>query len=177
MKNIDFREMRIDECGKMKDIDPQQYIKNAWRLVNGRRQLVEIDYHEASWPDGYERYYKELVQILINDGAAFGAFDSNDKLLGFASLKKQHFGKSAKYVLLDSMFVTYDKRGTGLGKKLFSLCIEKSREWHMDKIYICAGSAEDTVAFYRKLGCIDALEVNEKLYAEDPRDMQLEFKV
>lgn len=177
MKNIDFREVRIDECGKMKDIDPQHYIKNAWRLVDGKRQLVEIDYHEKSWPDGFERYYNELIEIIKADGVAFGAFDSEEKLLGIATLKKQHFGKSAKYVLLDSMFVTYEKRGLGLGKALFNLCVEKSRDWNVDKIYICAGSAEDTIAFYKGIGCVDALEINEKLYTDDPRDMQLEYIV
>jgi len=177
MEHIKFREMNIDECDKMKDIDPQHYIKNAWRLVDGKRQLVEIDYHEKSWPDGYERYYNELIEILKNDGVAFGAFNSEEKLLGIATLKKQHFGKSAKYVLLDSMFVTYEKRGLGIGKDLFNLCVEKCKKWKMDKIYICAGSAEDTIAFYRRQGCVDAIEINEALYAEDPRDMQLEYSV
>ncbi len=32
MKNIDFREVRIDECGKMKDIDPQHYIKKCLEI-------------------------------------------------------------------------------------------------------------------------------------------------
>lgn len=177
MKNICFRELKISECDKMKEINPRHYIKNAWRLIDGKRQLVEIDYLEEDWPDGYERYHGELLSILKSKGAAFGAFDEKNKLLGFASLKYQSFGISSRYVLLDSMFVTYESRGLGLGKELFRMCAQKSKEWNADKIYICAGSAEDTIAFYRSLGCIDAIEINEELYDEDPRDLQLEYKL
>lgn len=177
MENIIFRELEIEDCDKMQEINPRHYIKNAWRLVDGKRTLVEIDYLEEGWPDGYERYHSELVNILKNFGKAYGAFDTNERMLGFVSLKKEHFGESAKYILLDSMFVTYEKRGLGIGRKLFNLCIDQCKQWKVDKIYICAGSAEDTIAFYRSQGCIDAIEINQELYAEDPRDMQLEFEI
>ena len=47
----------------------------------------------------------------------------------------------------------------------------------MEKIYICAGSAEDTISFYKSIGCIEAVEINEALYLEDTRDIQLEYKL
>lgn len=43
------------------------------------------------------------------------------------------------------------------------------------KFYICAGSSEQTIAFYRAIGCVEANEINTGLYEEDTRDMQLEY--
>lgn len=33
------------------------------------------------------------------------------------------------------------------------------------------------IAFYRKLGCKAAAEIDQKLFEEDPRDIQLEFEL
>lgn len=177
MKDLIYRKIIVDECDKINQIDPQHYIKNAWRLVDGKRKLIGINYMEKDWPDGYERYRSELEKILTNGGVAIGAFDAQGTLHGFVSLDKEGFGKTAKYMLLDSMFVSFSSRGHGIGKKLFELCCVEAKESLADSIYICAGSAEDTVAFYRSCGCTDATEVNQELYEQDTRDMQLEYKL
>lgn len=58
---------------------------------------------------------------------------------------------------------------------MFLKIAEVAREWKADKIYICAGSAEETIAFYFAIGCKEAVEINKELYENDPRDFQLEF--
>ncbi len=177
MLNLSYRKMKKHECDKINQIDPQHYIKNAWRLVDGKRELIEINYLEKDWPDGYERYRIELELILSSGGAAFGAFDNKGILHGFVSLNKKVFGETVKYMLLDSMFISYVSRGHGIGKKLFKLCCTEAKESAAEKIYICAGSAEDTVAFYRSCGCVDATEINQNLYEQDNRDLQLEYRL
>lgn len=57
------------------------------------------------------------------------------------------------------------------------LSVDTAREWKADKIYICAGSAEETIAFYFAIGCQDAEEINTELYESDTRDIQLEFSL
>lgn len=52
-----------------------------------------------------------------------------------------------------------------------------AREWKADKIYICAGSAEETIAFYFAIGCKEAVGINKELYENDTRDYQLEFSL
>jgi len=177
MEKITYRKLQADEWDRISEINPKQYIKNAWRLVDGKRQLVEIDYMENDWPDGYERYRDELKNIILTDGIAYGAFDESGKMVGFASLKRECFGETAKHILLDSMFVSNKCRGLGVGKSLFKLCSEQGKAWEAEKIYICAGSAEDTVAFYKAIGCVEALEINKELYEQDMRDMQLEYQL
>lgn len=44
-----------------------------------------------------------------------------------------------------------------------------------EKFYICAGSSEETIAFYLAIGCEETKEINQDLYQMDTRDYQLEF--
>lgn len=56
-------------------------------------------------------------------------------------------------------------------------CAKVKRHYLGQKIYLCSASAEDAIAFYKKLGCKAATERNEELFAEDPNDIQLELAV
>lgn len=178
MKNMEaimYRPITKDECNRISEIDASQYIEKAWRKKDGKYQLVRIDYMEESWPDGYEAYRDGLIDTFKGGGAAFGAFDSKGTMIGYVSLNRDIFGDSAKYVLLDSLFISRAYRGKGIGKSLLKLCQQQAKNWGVDKLYTCAGSAEDTIAFYRAAGWIDALEINHELAAEDERDIQLEY--
>jgi len=57
------------------------------------------------------------------------------------------------------------------------LSVNMSKEWNSDKIYICEGSAEETIAFYFAIGCKESEEINKELYESDTRDFQLEFSL
>ncbi|MCK8058203.1 MULTISPECIES: GNAT family N-acetyltransferase [unclassified Fusibacter] len=172
-----IKELKLNEVDKMKDIDASQYIGKAWREVEGERRLVDIDYFDPTWPNGYEYHLDHLKNTIMTGGAALAAFDNDGTLIGIGTLEKSLFGKRFKYALLDQLFVTKNKRGLGIGKLLFDELLKKSLEFGADKIYICAGSAEETIAFYRQIGCVDCVEVQAELYDGDPRDMQLEFVV
>lgn len=177
MENIIYRKLTANECEKINEMNPSQYIGKAWREVNGKRQLVEINYQDSDWPNGYEEHYSNLKETILSAGTAFGAFEGNDKLLGFASINRKFFGKKFNYVLLDQLFITLEHRNKGIGKKLFMLCVDESRKWNADKILICAGSAEETIAFYFAIGCKEAVEINKEFYESDPRDYQLEYSL
>ena len=177
MENIVYRKITARECEQINEMNPSQYIGKAWREVDGKRQLVEINYQDSDWPNEYEYHYNNLRNSILNEGVAWGAFDNNDRLLGFATVNRNFFGKKFNYVLLDQLFITLEHRGKGIGKSLFMLCVETIKEWNAQKIYICAGSAEETIAFYFAIGCREALEINKSLYESDPRDYQLEFSI
>ena len=49
--NIKYRRLDISECLKIREIDASQYIGQAWREVDGKRQLVKIDYYEPDLPN------------------------------------------------------------------------------------------------------------------------------
>lgn len=84
-------------------------------------------------------------------------------------------GSKYKYVLLDQIFISLEYRGKGIGRELFALCVDAAKDWNADRIYICAGSAEETIKFYDSIGCKETEEINMELYEQDPRDIQLEY--
>ena len=177
MEDIIYRKLKLEECEQISEMDPSQYIGRAWREVEGKRQLVEINYLDSDWPNGYEHHYNNLKGTILSGGNAFGAFKSNDRLLGFATITSEFFGEKFNYILLDQLFISLEHRNRGIGKKLFTLCVDSARTWEADKIYICAGSAEETIGFYFAIGCKEALEINRELYEGDTRDYQLEFSI
>ena len=175
--NIFYRVMTLEDCNKLNDIDASQYINNAWREIDGKRVLIHINYQDPTWPNGFEVHQSKLRDTVENSGIAIGAFDENEKLLGFGSINNIKFGEKSNYALLDQLFISLDIRGKGVGKKIFYKCVEFAKDWNMDKILICAGSAEETVGFYHSLGCKETEELHKEFYDEDPRDLQLEYKV
>lgn len=175
MEAITFRTLEKNECERILEINASQYIGRAWREVNGKRQLVEINYQDPEWPNGYEEHLNGLKNTIARGGSAIGAFDTNQRLVGFGTLNREVFGEKYRHVLLDQLFISLEKRGCGIGKALFMRLVESAKEWNAEKIYICAGSAEETIAFYKRIGCVDAEEVQREYFESDPRDWQLEF--
>ncbi len=174
MKNI-YRIITSSEIDKLKEINPAQYIGRAWREVAGERVLIDINYHDTDWPNGYDYHRNHLRQTIEEGGYALGAFSEDNRLEGFITINREVFGKEYKYLLLDQLFITLEHRNKGIGRKLLSFAVEKAKEWKADKLYICAGSAQETIAFYHAMGCKEAREINKKLYDGDIRDMQLEL--
>lgn len=177
MENITYRKLKVEESDRINEMNPFQHIRRAWRDVEGERQLVEINYQDSDWPNGYEHHYNNLKDTILSGGSAIGAFNSNSKLVGFVTVNREFFGEKYHYVLLDQLFITLEYRGKGIGKKLFKISADVARKWNADKIYICAGSAEETIAFYFAIGCKEAVEVNKEIYESDPRDYQLEYNL
>lgn len=177
MENITYRKLKVEESDRINEMNPSQHIRRAWRDVEGERQLVEINYQDSDWPNGYEHHYNNLKNTILSGGSAIGAFNSNSKLVGFATVNREFFGEKYHYVLLDQLFITIEYRGKGIGKKLFEISADVARKWNANKIYICAGSAEETIAFYFSIGCKEAVEINKEIYESDPRDYQLEYNL
>lgn len=92
----------------------------------------------------------------------------------------QHFNRyqevrRCQYLQLMQIHVSYEHRSRGIGKKLFELCTEKAKAMGAAKLYISTHSSEESQVFYHKIGCMDAIEVNQKLAEHEPYDRQMEF--
>lgn len=174
--NIQYHFLEYNECQRIREINASQYIGRAWRNVDGELCLVDINYHDPDFPEGFDNHLNRLQQTVKSNGIAVGAFSDN-RMVGFSALNLSPFGDKYRYVLLDQLFISLEFRRKGIGKKLFLLTASEAKKNSMQKIYICAGSSEETLAFYRSLGCIDAVEVNRELSDNDPRDIQLEYSL
>ena len=175
---LEYRKLNMDEAGRIAEIDATHFIKNVWRIneATGEYNLVEINWTDTELPNGFDWHLNRFKETLKNGGTAFGCLEEG-KLIGYATVDKELFGKQEKYILLDQLFVSQNYRGKGIGKALFMMCVKQAAEFGAEKVFLCAGSAENTIAFYKKLGCVPAAERNEKLYEEDPRDIQLEYSI
>jgi len=174
MNSITYRQLKFSEAERIKEIDASQFIGRAWRTVNGVRQLIDINYKDLDFPNGFENHLTALKKTIENGGSALGAF-SGGKLIGLCSVNADVFGKESRYVLLDQLFVSLEHRSKGIGKQLFLRSVIEAKKFEAEKFYICAGSAEETIAFYKALGCVEASEINTNLYENDTRDIQLEY--
>ncbi|MGL4335934.1 MAG: GNAT family N-acetyltransferase [Turicibacter sp.] len=172
-----YRKMDVSEKNLIKRINGAQYINRAYREIDGKRQLVQINYQDNSLPNGVEWHINQFERSLQLGGVAFGCFNNENILVGYAVINSELFGTTANYVLLDQLFISLEYRHQGIGKELFRLSEIAAKEMGATKLYICAGSAEETIAFYEALGCCGAQEINRTLYEMDPRDLQLEYKL
>ena len=169
-----YRKMELSEAERIAEIDAAHFVRNVWRKdASGEYRLLEINWTDTELPNGFDWHLRRFKEALGNGGTAFGCLDGNI-LIGYAVISGNIFGQQG-YILLDQLFVSDSYRRKGIGNKLFSLCAEQARSIGARKLYLCASSAENTVAFYRKLGCVPAAELDEQLAAEDPNDIQLEY--
>jgi predicted N-acetyltransferase YhbS len=151
-----------------------QEVRECWRKENGEWLLKQIEFTEQWSPENYEYLVKCLQNTLKEGGMVFGAF-CNNALVGFASLENRFFGSQKEYLQLSSIHASYESRGLGIGKNLFSLVCKKAKERGAKKIYISAHSSKESQAFYKAMGCVEATEYNSVLAAKEPCDCQLEY--
>ena len=57
-----YRPLRLEEAARIKEIDASQFIGRAWRDVEGIKQLVEINYQDTDFPNGYENHLALLEE-------------------------------------------------------------------------------------------------------------------
>jgi len=177
MMQITYRPLQLPDVKKLTEIDASQYINKAWREVEGVRQLVDINYFDPTWPNGLADHQQRLLNTLETGGIAIGAFDESETLIAIVTVQNESFGSESQYVLLDQLFISKPYRGKGIGRQLLKRAGELAKQKGAEKLYICAGSAEETIAFYLAVGCTVAQEINQQLYEDDPRDYQLEYKL
>jgi GNAT superfamily N-acetyltransferase len=153
-----------------------QLVSQCWRKVEDQWRIEDIAFTD----DWDEKNYCKLIVCLKNTvaegGVVFGAF-ADGLLKGFSSVESAFFGKNNEYLDLSSLHVSEDVRSKGIGKELFRL----SKEWAMQhgarKLYISAHSSVESQAFYRAMGCVEALEYNQSHVTEEPYDCQLECQL
>lgn len=171
-----FRKLDIKDCNHelLLNFDRYQEVNKCYRKENDKWIIKDVHFID-NWDNNRK---KEIIQNLIDcikaGGTVYGAY-IDDKLIGFSSVINKLFGKNKEYVSLDYLHVSYDYRNKGIGKELFKLsCLEAIR-MSANKLYISAQSSVESQGFYRSLGCIETVELNQKLYEKEPYDCHMEY--
>lgn len=175
---IEIRQMSSNEIDKnfLNEFIRYEMVTKAWRIIDGKKALVEVSYEENWKIKDLELVSLKLKDTLDSGGIVISAFDNN-RAVGFASVEFGKFGAENMYNQLSELHVSNDYRGNGLGKKLFEEIANASRKFGVQKLYISASSCENTQYFYKSVGCVDALEINEALVQKEPYDIQLEYEL
>lgn len=127
--------------------------------------------------DWSEEDYQFLVDCLKNTvsagGFVYAAF-WDGSLKGFVSVEPGLFGGENRYLDLSSIHVSQDMRGRGIGRVLFQAAKKWAKENGAEKLYISSHSAVESQAFYKSMGCVEAVLYHQKHVEREPYDCQLE---
>ena len=172
---MEYVKLKADEINRelFSQFIRHQKVTQCWRKINNKWCIENVSFID----DWSENNYQELIIFLKNvvfiGGVAFGAF-TKGILKGFSSVDPVPFGKNNEYLDLTDIHVSEDMRGKGLGKNLFQLSKEWAKEHGAKKLYISAHSAVESQAFYKAMGCVEALEYSQTHTEKEPFDCQLE---
>lgn len=151
-----------------------QKVEKCWRKTEGKWVLKDIPFTEDWDTADYQRICSQLANVLDQGGAVWGAF-AQGALKGFASVEGKRIGSRNQYAVLAEMHVSQDFRRRGLGRRLFLLAADSARELGAEKLYISAMSAQESQAFYRSMGCVEAEEYDPCHVEQEPCDVQMEL--
>ena len=183
MENIVYKELKLEDINSetLNYFNRYQIVENYYKNENGKWVLNNDDYikhlSKEKWDKNRnDEVLKELEDSIKNGDYVFGAYDNN-KLIGFVILLSNKFGSKNQYIQISFMQVSFGYRNKGIGKILFNLCINKAKEICAKKLYISTNTAEETQLFYLKIGCKDAIEINNELANKEPKDRQMEYEI
>ena len=152
-----------------------QEVKECWRKnSNNEYVLVSNEYVEDWDINKRKEVAREILNKVAGNGFAYGAFYEG-KVVGYILISTVLFGKSNQYMELLLYHVSEPYRRHGIGKELFKLACNTAKESGAKKLYISAHSSKESQAAYRKLGCIEATEINQVIAENEPYDVQMEF--
>lgn len=174
---MNIRLLQRAEIPLIWQIDRREIIQNIY-VLQGGTLVLKPDYFEIQgWPPGEEELYTSILLDCYDRGGTFwGAFE-NDRLVGVAILESKFIGSQQDTLQLKFLHVSQGYRKRGLGSRLFNLAAEKARIMGAKKLYISATPSENTVNYYSRLGCVLATEVDPELFALEPEDIHLEYRI
>lgn len=152
-----------------------QEVKKCWRKnCNNEYVLVTNEYVEDWDLNKRKEIAREILRKTAGKGFAYGAF-CEEKVVGYILVSNEFFGSIHQYIELLLYHVSEPYRRRGIGKVLFKLACQTAKEIGAKKLYISAHSSKESQAAYRKLGCIEATEINQMIAENEPYDVQMEF--
>jgi predicted GNAT superfamily acetyltransferase len=154
----------------------RQVVTECWRNIDGEYKLVPVEFIE-DWDINKCRDIAKTIVSGIKDGCiAIGAFN-NENIVGYIYLSNKLFGSKNQYLEVLLYHVSEPYRNNGIGKALFLHAVEESRKLPVTSLYISAHSSKESQYAYRKIGCIDAIEINKEIAENEPFDIQMEYQL
>ncbi len=177
MEKISLRRLNISDLHPQMLIDFHkiQSITSKWVKKDGAWELEKAS-ALRQWDEAKKVWMAQyLRQQLDRNGCVLGAFENN-RLIGFAAVDGGIKGQSGKYANLTLLFIDDNWKRRGIGTKLFRQACLCAAGMGADKLFISAVPSYETVAFYFKMGCLDAEEVIDE-FVDTEFDRYLEYSL
>jgi GNAT superfamily N-acetyltransferase len=147
----------------------------CWRKDENRWVLEDAKYIR-DWDSNKKKWALEYYTRGIDQGdIVIGVFDEN-KLIGIARIDKELRGSQSQYVNLSIIILSYGYRNKGTGRRLFAVICEKAISLNAKKLYVSAEPAKGPIAFYQKMGFVDAKEIIQE-FVDSPLDRPMEYEL
>lgn len=160
----------------LSEFNRHQVTEQVWFQDQDEYKL-KLDHFIDEWDDDKKAIViEDLRRCVSQGGKVIGAYEK-DGLAGFANIEGLLFGSKKDYVELPYIHVSYERRGSGIGKKLFIECCKEAKKLGAKKLYIAAHPSVESQAFYKAMGCKSAVEINQHIFEKEPLDLQLEILV
>ncbi len=179
MDEIAYRFLSPEEITPdlFRDFQRHQEITNCWRREEGSWILEPAPRIIENWDDKQREFVCWcLGNILAEGGMAIGAFWSGE-LKGIISVEGTPLGSRNQYLPVAFLHVSREMRGKWIGKTLFSMAKDFAAQKGVEKLYISAQPSEQTQAFYKAMGCVEAEEYSAAYVEHNPEECQIECRL
>lgn len=176
MNNIVIEKLNDNNfnSNSLDDFIRYQEVKECWRFVGEEWTLVTNEFIE-NWDLKKRREIADSIcKHFGSEWTAYGAF-SEKKIVGYIVLSNKRFGSNDQYLELVLFHVSQPFRRMGIGTRLFRTICREAKLSGAEKMYISAHSSKESQAAYRKLGCVNAEEINREIAENEPFDVQMEY--
>lgn len=174
---MEIRELQQNELNLIWTIDRSEFIENVYRFRDGRLILEPHHFNVTGWlPDMPEQYKPILAECFERGGVFYGAFE-DETLVGISVLDNAFLGLNKDQLQLKFLYTNQSHRKRGLGRKLFTKAADAAKALNARKLYISAAPSENTVNFYRRLGCEVTKDVDPALFELEPEDIHMEYVI
>ena len=174
---ITGRQLLREEIERVWTIDRSEAIDSVYYFEHGTVALKAERHDVDGWAPGEAEQYTPLLIDCFARGGWFHGLFENSKLIGVAVLDGKFIGRRKDRLQLKFFHVGRAHRKQGLGRRLFALAKAEARERGAKHLYISATPSENTVEFYRRLGCVVTREVEPELFALEPHDIHMKCDV
>ncbi len=177
-EEIIYKKLKVEDCKEviLKSYIMYQETKKAWCLEDGEWIIKDVHFID-DWDESKKTQIIENFKWCIEKKGVVNVAIKNSEIIGFTTLWSDLIGKNGNYRNLDMMHISKPYRNMGIGEKLFKLTCEDAKMMGATKLYIGSHPCVKSQAFYKKMGCVKALEIIKFIYESEPLDCQLEYKL
>lgn len=171
------RELTRAEIKDIWTIDRSELIEAIYHLESGALVLKPERFDVRGWPPGAAEINTPLLEDCYDRGGWFYGLFDDSRLVGVAVLERRFIGDPRDQLQLDFLHVSNGYRDQGLGRRLFNLAAAEAGRRGARRLYISATPSQHTIGFYLGLGCSIMAEPDPELFALEPEDIHLEYRI